>query len=221
MTTDELRAMLKHINRTGPVFRGSTSALEIDQMPHPCSRLPCNFRTAARVREYDVLTHARAIVNFMQSHKPGRCFFCKLDSQQPEHRGRVLYECEVCGTLACSDCSSSRPGNAAFCRTCAGLAPNGKTPSTFVVNLHNEPYDVYIGRAGKGQDGYFGNPFPTPPLSREDAIRRYRAYFLDRIGKDAEFRERVLALKGKVLGCFCKPKPCHGDVIVEWLDAQP
>ena len=22
-------------------------------------------------------------------------------------------------------------------------------------------------------------------------------------------------LKGKTLGCFCKPKSCHGDVLVE------
>lgn len=25
---------------------------------------------------------------------------------------------------------------------------------TTVVNLYKHPYDVYIGRAGKGQDGY-------------------------------------------------------------------
>jgi hypothetical protein len=35
----------------------------------------------------------------------------------------------------------------------------GKTMQTVVVNLNKEPFDVYIGRAGRGQDGYFGNPF--------------------------------------------------------------
>ena len=34
---------------------------------------------------------------------------------------------------------------------------------TTVVNLFKNKYDVYIGRAGKGQDGYFGNPFPLKP----------------------------------------------------------
>ena len=29
---------------------------------------------------------------------------------------------------------------------------------TKVVNLYKEPYEVYIGRSGKGKDGYFGNP---------------------------------------------------------------
>ena len=25
----------------------------------------------------------------------------------------------------------------------------------------------------------------------------------------------LLSLDGKRLGCYCKPKPCHGDVLVE------
>ena len=29
---------------------------------------------------------------------------------------------------------------------------------TRVVNLYKEPYDVYIGRAGKGREGPLGNP---------------------------------------------------------------
>ena len=37
------------------------------------------------------------------------------------------------------------------------MADNRK--HTRVVNIRKEAYDVYIGRAGKGQDGYFGNPF--------------------------------------------------------------
>ena len=28
-------------------------------------------------------------------------------------------------------------------------------------------------------------------------------------------------LKGKVLGCWCKPASCHGDVIAEIIDAEP
>lgn len=29
---------------------------------------------------------------------------------------------------------------------------------TKVVNIRKDDNDVYIGRAGKGQEGYFGNP---------------------------------------------------------------
>jgi hypothetical protein len=90
---------------------------------------------------------------------------------------------------------------------------------TVVVNIKVETFDVYIGRAGRGEDGYFGNPFRIGPgVSREDAVKRFQWYFADRIEKNSEFKRRVLALKGKRLGCFCKPKPCHGDVIADWLN---
>jgi len=90
---------------------------------------------------------------------------------------------------------------------------------TVVVNIHKEPFDVYIGRRGRGQDGYFGNPFRIRHgSSREDAVKRFEGDFADRIEKDAEFKRRILALKGKRLGCFCKPKACHGDVVADWLN---
>ncbi len=90
-------------------------------------------------------------------------------------------------------------------------------PLPRVVNLKFEEYDVYIGRAGKGQDGYFGNPFRADDRGLQRALDQYRAYFEKRIVEDFEFRRRVVGLMGRRLGCFCKPKPCHGDIIVEWL----
>jgi hypothetical protein len=95
---------------------------------------------------------------------------------------------------------------------------------TRVVNLRRESFDVYIGRAGNGQDGYFGNPFrmERPHAGeRSRAVEKYREWFLERIERDPEFRRRVLELRDKALGCFCKPQACHGDVIVEWLEKQP
>lgn len=87
---------------------------------------------------------------------------------------------------------------------------------TRVVNLYKEEYDVYIGRAGKGKSGYYGNPFSA--LNREESISKYKEYFFDKIENDEFFREKIMSLKGKTLGCFCKPKSCHGDVIVEFLE---
>ena len=78
---------------------------------------------------------------------------------------------------------------------------------TVVVNIDQEQFDVYIGRAGRGEDGYFGNPFRVGNgISREDAVQKFQKYFTERIEKDSEFRRRVLALKGKRLGCFCTPR---------------
>lgn len=82
-----------------------------------------------------------------------------------------------------------------------------------VVNInHGDDYDVYIGRAGNGKDGYFGNPFRDG--TRSEKIIKYKEYAIDRIETDEEFRERVKHLHGKTLGCFCKPKECHGDILL-------
>ncbi len=87
---------------------------------------------------------------------------------------------------------------------------------TRAVNIRTDKYDVFIGRPGKDLDGPFGNPFRAGP-----ALTRFREYFLERVASDPDYRAQVLALRGKRLGCFCKPKPCHGDIMAEWIDAQP
>jgi hypothetical protein len=89
---------------------------------------------------------------------------------------------------------------------------------TIVVHI-KDGYDVYIGRAGKGQDGYFGNPFPLDrEAQRSLVLARYKGYFQARIASDPEFKRRVEELKGKRLGCFCAPKRCHGDTLAEYLN---
>ena len=55
-------------------------------------------------------------------------------------------------------------------------------------------------------------------LAGSRLFKSFQKYFTERIEKDSEFKRRVLALKGKRLGCFCKPKACHGDVIADWLN---
>lgn len=86
-----------------------------------------------------------------------------------------------------------------------------------VVNIKKyEPYDVYIGRGSK-----FGNPFTHLPHlggpliivdSREEAIKRYEEWILEQ----PELINLIkLELKGKILGCYCKPLPCHGDILLK------
>jgi hypothetical protein len=90
---------------------------------------------------------------------------------------------------------------------------------TRVVNIRHERCDVYIGRAGHGSDGYFGNPFRLEAGEPRGAtIERYRKWFHERLETNHEFKRRIRELKDKTLGCFCKPAPCHGDVIGEYLD---
>lgn len=93
---------------------------------------------------------------------------------------------------------------------------------TTVVNLYKDKYDVYIGRGGKGLNGYFGNPFKlTPGEDRGATIERFKEYFYYRLQNDPVYKESIHRLKDKVLGCFCKPNACHGDIIAEYLNSLP
>jgi len=90
---------------------------------------------------------------------------------------------------------------------------------TKVINIKTkEPYDIYIGREGYGHKGIFGNPFSVKQFGREKCLELYKEYFCKRLESDFEFKERILALKDKVLGCFCSPLKCHGNIIIEYLD---
>lgn len=82
-----------------------------------------------------------------------------------------------------------------------------------VVHLRKEHYDVCIDRRS-----VFGNLFTVKQYGREGCIKKYREYFYKRIDDDPGFKEVVLELKGKILGCWCKPKACHGDIIIEYLN---
>lgn len=86
---------------------------------------------------------------------------------------------------------------------------------TKVVNKVKEEYDVYIGRGS-----IFGNPYEIGiDGDREQVLIRYRKWF-DFMRRDPVFLSELLKLKGKRLGCFCRPEKCHGDIIVEFLDSR-
>lgn len=77
-----------------------------------------------------------------------------------------------------------------------------------MVNCEREEFDVYIGR-----DGDFGNPFRIGPAhNRTQVIAAYRKWLLSK--PDLVARVKV-ELRGKRLGCWCRPKQCHGDVLAE------
>ena len=95
-----------------------------------------------------------------------------------------------------------------------------KTPKAVVVNISKkEKFDVYVGRTGLGFVSEFGNPYRIGrDGSRKDVIDKFKKYFLNRLTTDKQFREQVELLKGQRLGCFCKPRDCHGDIIAAYLN---
>lgn len=81
-----------------------------------------------------------------------------------------------------------------------------------VVNLRREPYDEYIGRGSP-----WGNPFVIgPDGSREEVVEKYEAW----VREQPDLIGRLDELKGKRLGCFCKPRACHGDVLIRLLEEE-
>ena len=95
--------------------------------------------------------------------------------------------------------------------------------------------NYYIGRSKSGN--ILGNPFTfggkrksLAKLSfptREQAIKAYEIYFDKMYGTNEEFTKKIDEIYEKYkngeevyLQCFCKPEPCHGDVIVEKLQAR-
>lgn len=87
---------------------------------------------------------------------------------------------------------------------------------TRVVNKDkNEKYDVYIGRGS-----IWGNPYAIGhDGDREEVIRKFKYDFERNLLGGDDFNRKLLTLKGKKLGCHCKPLACHGDVYADFLNS--
>ncbi len=85
-----------------------------------------------------------------------------------------------------------------------------------VVHIKDD-YDVYIGRPS-----IWGNPYSHKEgtlakfktSSKKESLERYEAHLLN----DPLLLEQLHKLKYKTLGCFCKPKACHGDILKKYVD---
>jgi len=86
------------------------------------------------------------------------------------------------------------------------------TRTTKVVHCKRASFDIYIGRPSK-----WGNPFVIGrDGNRQQVIEKHRAYVL---GNQTLLAAAKSELKGKVLGCWCAPQSCHGDVLVELAES--
>lgn len=88
--------------------------------------------------------------------------------------------------------------------------------SSLVVHCKRTPHDVYIGRPS-----IWGNPFVIgKDGDRDQVVAKFREWIVTQ--PDLVARAKV-ELRGKVLGCYCAPFHCHGDVLAEIAnsDAPP
>jgi hypothetical protein len=96
--------------------------------------------------------------------------------------------------------------------------------TTRVINIKSkEPYDVYIGRWNWQVriSSKWRNPYKISKVAsdqeqeRQRVISKYKEYLLN---KPELLKLIPIEIKDKVLGCWCAPKPCHGDVLAELAD---
>jgi hypothetical protein len=110
-----------------------------------------------------------------------------------------------------------------------------------VINIKNEDKSLedgffYIGRSKKSSSP-LGNPYTyngkrtniakLTLRTRQEAIDAYERYFDYMYGRDESFTKAFDEIyecyksgKDVYLGCFCKPEPCHGDIIAKKLQQK-
>jgi hypothetical protein len=76
-----------------------------------------------------------------------------------------------------------------------------------IVHCKRNLYDIYIGRPSK-----WGNPFEIgKDGNRKEVIIKYENW----IRSQPNLIKELKKLNHCVLGCWCPPKPCHGNVLIK------
>lgn len=84
--------------------------------------------------------------------------------------------------------------------------------SAKVVHFQKSQYDVYIARPSK-----WGNPFQIgKDGTRSEVIEKYRRW----IHTQPQLMTDLHELRGKILGCWCSPSRCHGEVLYELANSN-
>jgi len=88
-----------------------------------------------------------------------------------------------------------------------------------------ESGNVYIGRKGivfidgerfPKEDSIWANPFKVgKDGTREEVIKKYETHIKAKI---ISGKANLKDIKGKNLGCWCKPESCHGDILLRLLE---
>lgn len=87
-----------------------------------------------------------------------------------------------------------------------------------VANLRCDPYEIRIDRKTR-----WGNPFSHlkgtkaqfEVATREEAIESYKHWLWTELVDGRVTVAELAALDGKILGCWCAPLPCHGEVLLK------
>jgi len=121
-----------------------------------------------------------------------------------------------------------------ICVKVNSIRPSKKDTHINLKTWSENENNLYIGRKGivfvpnpdgsgieryPKQDSKWSNPYPVKgDMTREKSINKYREYIEEKISNKLITIDELKELSGKTLGCWCKPDPCHGDVLVNLFD---
>ena len=84
---------------------------------------------------------------------------------------------------------------------------------------NSDPNHIYIGRdmsrhVAGALGSKWGNPFKAKKANKHSlskCLKRYEDY----VRNSPDLFNALMELEGKELGCWCKPFPCHGDILIK------
>jgi cytosine/adenosine deaminase-related metal-dependent hydrolase len=93
-----------------------------------------------------------------------------------------------------------------------------QNPDTIVIgNINTQRELIKAARDAKryvyiGKTSEWGNPYQLSwDGDHEEIVAKYREW----IKNQPQLLAKLPTLRGKVLGCYCAPRSCHGDVLAE------
>ena len=83
-----------------------------------------------------------------------------------------------------------------------------------------DPNHLYIGRdmshhVEGALGSKWGNPYKVAKNASKKAVDRCLERYEDYIRRTPRLFNALMELEGKEMGCWCKPYPCHGDVLIK------
>ena len=96
--------------------------------------------------------------------------------------------------------------------------------SATVVNLkgidksiwETQPNLVYIGR-GNSKEGIQDSKWANKTPPNDDVTLEQSLEMYEKSIKDSPLAEQLGELRGKILGCWCFPNRCHGDILLKLI----
>ncbi len=101
-----------------------------------------------------------------------------------------------------------------------------------IINLATTKTDkyIYIGRYNKSinaNKSLLANPYKINSLnSRESVLQKYKEWLFKNIEMKTQvydylcYLQKLSKTQDIVLGCWCKPLDCHGDIIKEIIENE-